>query len=220
MNPDMLLLQEGARILGVELSAEQLALFDLYRRELLTWNARTNLISKNTEGQIATRHFLDSLTAAAHIHPENARMIDIGAGAGFPGLPLKIALPSIQLCLLETNRKKVSFLKHIIRLLHLGGAFTLQDRTENVVRTEEWRKKFDVVISRASLKLHDLMPLGEYFLVPGGLLITLKGQEVAAELEAALRDQKTSQIYQLYQHDIDLEFLGPPRKIIILQKAK
>jgi len=220
MNPDMLLLQQGANLLGVALSAEQLAQFDLYQKELLRWNAKTNLISKNTEGQIAIRHFLDSLTAARFIRPKNARMVDIGTGAGFPGLPLKIALPSIQLCLLESNRKKVSFLKHIQRLLNLDGVFTLQDRTEKIVHTEEWREKFDVAISRASLKLPDLIPLGQYFLVPGGLLITLKGREVEAELDVAFKDKKASQIYQLYQDDIDLEFLGPPRKIIILEKAK
>jgi 16S rRNA (guanine527-N7)-methyltransferase len=114
----------------------------------------------------------------------------------------------------------VSFLKHIQRLLNLDGVFTLQDRTENIIRSDNWREKFDVAISRASLKLGDLMPLGEYFLAPGGLLITLKGREVEAELNAAFKDKKASQIYQLYQNDIDLEFLGPPRKIIILQKAK
>jgi 16S rRNA (guanine527-N7)-methyltransferase len=220
MNQDMLLLQQGARLLGIELDGQKLARFDLYQRELLQWNAKTNLISKKTAGEIATRHFLDSLTAAKYIRPENARMVDIGAGSGFPGLPLKIALPSIQLCLLETNRKKVSFLKHIQRLLNLDGVFTLQDRTENIVHGEQWREKFDVAISRASLKLPDLMPLGQYFLVPSGLLITLKGPDVSLEVEAAFSEENHSDIFQLYQEDINLPLLGPPRKIIILQKAK
>ena len=220
MNPDMIFLQQGAKLLGVELNDRQLAMFDLYRKELLQWNTRINLISKSTEREITARHFLDSLTAARFIPSESAGIVDIGTGPGFPGLPLKIAMPSIQLCLLESNRKKVSFLKHIQRLLNLDGVFTLQDRTENIIRSDNWREKFDVAISRASLKLGDLMPLGEYFLAPGGLLITLKGREVEAELNAAFKDKKASQIYQLYQNDIDLEFLGPPRKIIILQKAK
>ena len=220
MNQDMLLLQQGARLLGIELDGQQLARFDLYQKELLQWNAKTNLISKKTAEEIATRHFLDSLTAARYIRPKNARMVDIGAGAGFPGLPLKIALPSIQLCLLETNRKKVSFLKHIHRLLNLDGVFILQDRTENIVREGQWREKFDVAISRASLKLPDLMPLGQYFLVPGGLLITLKGPDVSPEVEAAFWGKNSSNIFQLYQEDINLPLLGPPRKIIILEKAK
>jgi 16S rRNA (guanine527-N7)-methyltransferase len=147
-------------------------------------------------------------------------MVDIGCGAGFPGIPLKIAMPSIQLYLLETNRKKVSFLKHIIRLLNLENAFTLHDRTENIVRTNDWREKFDIVISRASLKLPDLLPVGNYFLAPDGLLITLKGQSVSDELDAALSVGNASKIYQVYQHDINMPLLGPPRKIIIVQKVK
>ena len=171
MNSDMLSLQQGARLLGVELGEKEIALFDLYQSELLKWNARINLISENTAGEIVTRHFLDSLSAAKFITFQNARLIDIGCGAGFPGIPLKIALPSIQLSLLETNRKKVSFLKHIIRSLNLDQTQTLHDRTENVVRTETWKAKFDVVISRAAFKLPVLLPLGDYFLAPGGLLI-------------------------------------------------
>jgi 16S rRNA (guanine527-N7)-methyltransferase len=220
MNSDMLLLQQGARLLDVELGEKEIALFDLYQSELLKWNAKTNLISEKTAGEIVTRHFLDSLTAAKYITSSNVRLIDIGCGAGFPGIPLKIALPSIQLYLLETNRKKVSFLKHIIRALNLGQTQTLHDRTENVVRTETWRIKFDVVISRAALKLPDLLPLGDYFLAPGGLLITLKGPDVSAELDAALAGGKESKICQVFQYDIIMPLLGPPRKIIIFQKTK
>ena len=220
MNSDMLSLQQGARLLGVELGEKEIALFDLYQSELLKWNARINLISENTAGEIVTRHFLDSLSAAKFITFQNARLIDIGCGAGFPGIPLKIALPSIQLSLLETNRKKVSFLKHIIRSLNLDQTQTLHDRTENVVRTETWKAIFDVVISRAAFKLPVLLPLGDYFLAPGGLLITLKGPDVSAELEAALTGGSESNIYQVFQHDIIMPLLGPPRKIIIFQKAK
>lgn len=220
MNSDMLLLHEGARLLGVELSDAQLASFDIYQSELLQWNARINLISENTAGEIVTRHFLDSLSAVQFITNPNARMVDIGCGAGFPGIPLKIALPSIQLYLLETNRKKVSFLKHIIRSLKLDQTQTLHDRTENIVRTDSWMEKFDIVISRAAFKLPDLLPLGDYFLAPDGLLITLKGPDVATELETALTGRNASKIYQVFQYDISMPLLGPPRKIIIFQKAK
>ncbi|NTW78393.1 MAG: 16S rRNA (guanine(527)-N(7))-methyltransferase RsmG, partial [Syntrophaceae bacterium] len=84
--------------------------FDVYRRELLKWNEKTNLISEKSAKEIESRHFLDSLTALDFIGAENSRIIDIGCGAGFPGIPLKIACGSLQLYLVETNRKKVSFL--------------------------------------------------------------------------------------------------------------
>ncbi len=220
MTSDMLLLREGAGLLGIELTEKQLASFDLYQSELRLWNTKTNLISENTSDEIVTRHFLDSLTAARFIINQNARIVDIGCGAGFPGIPLKIALPSLQLYLLETNRKKVSFLKHIIRLLNLQNTFTLHDRTENILQTETWREKFDVVTSRAALKLPDLLSLGDYFLVPGGLLIALKGQDIDAELEASRTLQNQLNNSQIIQHDINLALLGPPRKIIIARKPK
>ena len=220
MNSDMLLLQQNARLLGVELHEKQLALFDLYQNELLKWNEKTNLISEKTTGDIVNRHFLDSLTAARFITLPNARIVDVGSGAGFPGIPLKIYLPSIHLYLLESNRKKVSFLKQVIRLLNLENTFIIHDRTENITRTDEGREKFEIVISRAAFKLSDLLPLGQYFLVPEGLLITLKGQDVSSELKTALEDENTSKIYQINQYDINKSFLGPPRKIIIARKTK
>lgn len=216
----MLLLHEGARLLGIDLTEKQLASFDLYQSELRLWNTKTNLISENTSGEIVTRHFLDSLSTAKFIINQNARIVDIGCGAGFPGIPLKIVLPSLQLYLLESNRKKVSFLKHIIRLLHLSDTFTLNDRTENIIRTDEWRKKFDIVISRAALKLPDLLSLGDYFLAPDGLLIALKGQDVDSEMETSRTVQNSLKISQIIQHDINLPLLGPPRKIIIVPKPK
>jgi 16S rRNA (guanine527-N7)-methyltransferase len=220
MNPDMLYLQQNARLLGVELDEKQLALFDLYQNELLKWNEKTNLISEKTTGDIVKRHFLDSLTAARFITLPHSRIVDVGSGAGFPGIPLKISLPSIQLYLLESNRKKVSFLKQVIRLLKLENTFIIHDRTENVTRTDAWREKFEMVISRAAFKLSDLLPLGRYFLVPEGLLITLKGQDVSSELKTALKDENTSKIYQINQYDINKSLLGPPRKIIIARKTK
>ena len=91
MNQEILSLGKNARHLGIELNDTQLAQFDVYKNELLQWNAKTNLISENSSQEIITRHFLDSLTAMQFIQKPNARIIDVGCGAGFPGLPLKIA---------------------------------------------------------------------------------------------------------------------------------
>ena len=194
MNQEILSLSKNARHLGIELNEQQIAQFDIYKNELLQWNAKTNLISENSSQEIITRHFLDSLTALQFIQKPNARIIDVGCGAGFPGLPLKIALPTLELYLLETNRKKVSFLKHIIRLLNLSAAFVLHDRVENIIKTATWKKKFDVLISRAAFKLSELLPQGEYFLDRGGKLIALKGPNVDEELALKISPMSVSRV--------------------------
>jgi 16S rRNA (guanine527-N7)-methyltransferase len=218
MNQEILSLGKNARHLGIELNDKQLAQFDVYKNELLQWNAKTNLISENSSQEIITRHFLDSLTAMQFIQKPNARMIDIGCGAGFPGLPLKIALPTLELYLLETNRKKVSFLKHIIRLLNLSEAVVLHDRVENIIKTNSWKEKFDILISRAAFKLAELLLQGEYFLAPGGELIALKGPNVDGELAQCSPTINQYKISQFIQHDINVPFLEAQRKIIIGKK--
>ena len=218
MNQEILSLSKNARHLGIELNEQQMAQFDIYKNELLQWNAKTNLISENSSQEIITRHFLDSLTALQFIGKPNARIIDVGCGAGFPGLPLKIALPTLKLYLLETNRKKVSFLKHIIRLLNLSAAFVLHDRVENIIKTDTWKKKFDVLISRAAFKLSELLPQGEYFLDLGGKLIALKGPNVDEELAQCSSVKNQYKISQFIQHDINIPFWEAHRKIIIVKK--
>jgi 16S rRNA (guanine527-N7)-methyltransferase len=218
MDQEILLLLQNARHLGIELSEQQLAQFDVYKNELLQWNAKTNLISENSAQEIITRHFLDSLTALQFIAKPDARIIDVGCGAGFPGLPLKIVLPSLELYLLETNRKKVSFLKHTIRLLNLSSVVVLHDRTENIIKTDIWKGKFDVLISRAAFKLFELLPQGEYFLAVGGKLIALKGPNVDEELAQCSSDTDQLKISQFIQHDINFSFLEAQRKIILWEK--
>ena len=218
MDQEILFLNKNAQQLGLMLNEQQLVQFDIYRNELLQWNTKTNLISENSSQEIISRHFLDSLTACQFIDTQNARMIDVGCGAGFPGIPLKIALPSLELCLLEANRKKVSFLKHIIRLLNITPVHVLHDRVENIMKDVAWKEKFDILISRATFKLPELLPLGEFFLVPEGKIIALKGPDVEEEIKQCSLAENRHKIPQLIQHDIKATFLEAPRKIIIGKK--
>lgn len=218
MDQELISLLRHARKLGIDLNERQLALFDIYKQELLHWNAKTNLISENSAQEIIPRHFLDSLTALQFIDKPSCRIIDVGCGAGFPGIPLKIAQPALELYLLETNRKKVSFLKHLIRQLNLSGVAILHDRTENVIKTDTWKGKFDILISRAAFKLSELLPQAEYFLARGGKLIALKGQNVDDELALCFPNSDKHKIFQFIQHDIIVPLLDGQRKIIISEK--
>ncbi|MBN1364060.1 MAG: 16S rRNA (guanine(527)-N(7))-methyltransferase RsmG [Syntrophaceae bacterium] len=218
MNEEILLLSQKAHQINIELNNQQLALFDIYKNELLQWNAKTNLISENSSREIITRHFLDSLSALQFIPKYKSMIIDVGCGAGFPGIPLKIALPHLELYLLEANRKKVSFLKHILRLLNLSPTVVLHDRVENIIKKNLWKEKFDILISRATFKLSELLPLGEHFLVPDGEIIALKGPNIDEEINRISKHKNRCKISQSIQHDIKADFLDAPRKIIIIKK--
>ena len=220
MKRDMLLLSQAAQQLGISLSDIQLEQFDTYQRELLQWNTKINLISEKSSQEIVSKHFLDSLTALQFIDKHDARIIDIGSGAGFPGIPLKIACPELQLYLMERNRKKVSFLKHIIRLLNLSTTFILHERAENLLKDNKWKNFFDIIVSRATFKLPEFITLGAFFLAPEGKLIALKGQDVEAEFIACTKSSLASCFDELFQHDIASPLLGIPRKIIIGKKRK
>jgi len=123
-------LRDGARALGLPLSDEQLALFARYRDELLDWNTRVNLTAITDPAQVLTRHFLDALTVVLALSPEArarpARVLDVGAGAGLPGLALKIALPHWDVTELDSVGKKTTFVAHVVDILGLQGA-TVQD---------------------------------------------------------------------------------------------
>jgi 16S rRNA (guanine527-N7)-methyltransferase len=220
MSEEMRLLKDGADLLGVELDEGQLCQFDIYRNELLRWNEKINLISEKSAGEIITRHFLDSLSAARFIPEGEPCMLDAGTGAGFPGIPLKIALPGIKLYLLEANRKKISFLKNVIRELELDQIQIIHDRTENVLSREIWRGKFGVVISRAAFKLPDLLDMADYFLGPKGLLITLKGPDVQAELAPIVANPHVSENYKINQYVTDWKTHDAYRKIIVFQRVR
>src|SRR3989454_11911207 len=144
---------EGLHRLGLELSQQQLGQFLLYREELLDWNARINLTAITDPEEVLIKHFLDSLSLLLVYNRPAARLLDIGAGAGFPGLPLKIVRPHWEVELLEATGKKVTFLRHMIETLHLENVVAIQGRAEEFAHKQEYRATFDVVTARAVASL-------------------------------------------------------------------
>ena len=179
-------LTQSAALLGVELTAEAQARFDRYAQELIDWNRHTNLTAITAPHEIEVRHFLDSLTIArAADLRDGARVVDVGSGAGFPGLPLAIVYPRIHVTLLESTGKKTAFLDHVITTLGLTHAVTANLRAEDAGQLPAHRAAYDLVLARAVARLPGLLE----YLLPlakvGGRCIAMKGVTAHAEANDA-----------------------------------
>jgi 16S rRNA (guanine527-N7)-methyltransferase len=181
---------EGLRQLdlsSIEPGTPRFEQFLRYRRELLAWNARVNLTSITEAGEVLIKHFLDSLSIVSVYDVTPTRLLDIGAGAGFPGLPLKIARPEWSVVLLEATGKKVAFLQHVIDSLQLKDVLALHGRAEEVVHRGDYRRKFDVVTARAVSSIPRLLEYAAPFCRVGGQIILLKKGDLVDELAQGKR---------------------------------
>jgi len=165
------LLSQTSQEVGVTVSDSQTELFWLYLRELLEWNRTFNLTSIQDPEDIIIKHFVDSLTPIPYVDC-SGQLLDIGPGAGFPSIPLKIAVPELRIRLVEAKRKKVSFLKHIIRTLRLQSIAAVHSRVELMELSDH---NFQIIISRAFLRLEPLLELASPILKPGNTLIAMLG---------------------------------------------
>ena len=179
-------LVEGAARLGIDLDGEQVERFGSYYEELIAWNENINLTAVTDRAEVQERHFLDSLAVAsalpAAVLNGRGRLLDVGSGAGFPGLPLKIASPRIDLTLLEATAKKTAFLRHVVDKLGLEGVKVVTGRAEEEAHESEMREQFGAVVSRAVARLDVLAELCLPFCAVGGVMVAQKGPEVEEEL--------------------------------------
>ena len=212
------ILSESANAMGIALGKGELSLFAAYYGELLAWNKKISLISTKSERDIIIKHFIDSLTLLPYIKSETWRVLDIGSGAGFPGIPLKIAVNSLKVFLLESSRKKTSFLKHVIRSLGLADTVVIHDRAEFLMKDETCRDFYQVVTSRATFKLPQFLRMGAFFLAPKGFLIAMKGKISDQELADAAVISHSLGLEYIGSHDLTLPITGDFRKIIIYEK--
>jgi 16S rRNA (guanine527-N7)-methyltransferase len=182
VNPALKPFLEGLHQLGLELTEQQSGQFLRYREELLDWNTRINLTAITNPEEVMIKHFLDSLSLLMAFDAPEARLLDIGAGAGFPGLPLKIVHPQWQLLLLEATGKKVAFLQHLIETLSFTNIVAVHGRAEELAHKAEYRASFDVVTARAVASLPALLEYAAPFCRVGGQIIFPKKGELAGEL--------------------------------------
>jgi len=170
------ILSNGATELGVELSDAQINSCLLYLSELKKWNQKINLTAIREDGDIVIKHFLDSFSFIKGFTPvEGLKLLDMGSGAGFPALPLKIAIPGISVTMVESVKKKTAFLRHIIRTLRLTGAEVSDKRTEELPTS--LYSIFDVVTARAFADIGTALAVGKPFLKSEGIIVLSRGPE-------------------------------------------
>ncbi len=180
-------LKRGAKLLGLNISNNQLNSFDVYRTELQKWGKVYNLTSNLSDSDILTLHFLDSLLYLKGFPKhKNLAVADIGTGAGFPGIPLSIMQSDMTVTLFEPTGKKVIFLNNIVRRLNLKNVQVLQMRAEDYKDEHDYSDVFDVIVSRALFDLTDLIRATSTMMQPGGRWILSKGRKYLHEFKKEL----------------------------------
>jgi 16S rRNA (guanine527-N7)-methyltransferase len=174
------------RQMGLHLTRAQLSALALYERELADWNTRFNLTAIRDPQEIHIKHFLDSLTCLMVMHdPPVGKLVDIGTGAGFPGIPLKIMRPNMQLTLVESVGKKAEFCRHVVKILDLQGVEVVQERAEALGQDPQYRERFDWAVARAVA----VLPVLAEFLLPlvrvGGVMLSMKGESGPVEAHSS-----------------------------------
>jgi 16S rRNA (guanine527-N7)-methyltransferase len=216
-------LAEAARGIGIELTPAQMAAFDQFGAALREGNRRANLTSITDPREVEIKHFADSLTAALPVLErlkagQALRLIDVGAGGGMPGLPLKIAFPSIRLTLLESVAKKTSFLRHALEVLQLLEVEVVQERAETAARDPRHRDTYDWATARALGRLPVVIELCAPFLAPGGLLVAQRKGDLEDEVARAAPAFKALKLWSRAPVPVRLPGLDDGRGLVIGEK--
>jgi len=180
-------LNQGAQKLGIDISSHHLKMFEVYYRELTDWNKRINLTAITDYDDVQVKHFLDSLAVVLYLNlTKSTRVIDVGTGGGFPGIPIKIIRPDIELTLLESSAKKTDFLKHLIGVLELDGIDVISARAEEKASDTTFREQYDIATTRAVGSLSTNLELTLPYCKIGGLSVSFKKDSIEEELNSAI----------------------------------
>lgn len=217
----------GAKAFGIDVDQKQAYLLAIHAGELITWNTKINLTTITDPFDVAIKHILDSI-APARLVPPGATLLDIGSGGGFPGIPLKIVLPSSSVTLIDGSRKKISFLKHIIRTLQLKNINACQTRAEELIKISDPSPVFDVIISRALSSLESYVRMALPLLAQEAIVIALKGDIDKKEADALQSNilnticgaRSNRSLFSSALESYELPHIHAKRSIFILRKSR
>ncbi len=210
-------LEAGAKELGISLGKYELDLFRAYIEKILDWNRRRNIVSRKDEGRIGSYHIIDSLSALSLI-PEwtGVRCLDIGSGAGFPGIPLRIVRPDILLTLAEPRRWRYLFLRSIVEALALENVTLFEDRVEAMAVQDP---SYDVILVRSVAPLKEMLPVAMPHLSPHGVFIAFKSQGVAEEIDDAGEEILSGGARIVGTKKVRLPITGTTRFLVSIEKS-
>jgi 16S rRNA (guanine527-N7)-methyltransferase len=210
---------QGCKALGITLRHEESVRLVYYYTELVKWNRRMNLVSQASEQEIIESHFLDSLTLLPQLdcagRPE---LLDVGTGAGFPGLVLKAACPELVLTLVEPRAKRVTFLRHMARSLQLENVTIIEKRLEPALVGQ--LPSFPVITSRAVANISDFLELAAPFSPLGGTVLCMKGPKAEEEISQWQRDQPASPYTLRNIVTLTMPFSRAMRNLVIFGKTR
>jgi 16S rRNA (guanine527-N7)-methyltransferase len=207
----------GASELGIVLSGAQVRLFEEYLDRILSWNRRRNIVSRRDEGRIGAYHFVDSLSAHTLL-PRQAEFscLDVGSGAGFPGIPLKILMPGMRLVLAEPKRWRYLFLEDVVSHLRIPGVSLFRERVEDL---PAGAASFDAILIRAVARLRSVIPITLPRLSPGGIIIAYKSGDVAKEIAEAEREMSAGGGNLQRTESLTLPCTGARRVLVVIRKS-
>ena len=212
-------IQKEAKSNQIKLNEKQAELFYKYMELLLEWNEKINLTAITDREGIILKHFIDCITIMPYLKEDN-KIIDIGTGAGFPGIPIKIMSEKAEVCLMDSLNKRIKFLDEVIEKLELKNIKTIHARAEELARDKKQREQYDVATSRAVAKLNTLLEYMLPFVKVGGKCICMKSNNIEEELEESKKAIKIlgGEIEKIEQ--IPIANTDIIRKFVIIKKVK
>lgn len=218
------IIYDGAKHLEIQMDWGKIDQFAIHALELSKWTRKINLTAISDPLEIAVKHFLDSIAPAPMI-PTDASLLDMGSGGGFPGIPLKVMIPSLSVTLIDASRKKVSFLNHVIRILGLNNIEAIHVRAEDLFRDGNFNPAYDIIISRALSSMVNFVQMSLPLLSKDGSIIAMKGKISAKKIESELslvskrpenKENSTSN-FNVILKKYRLPYLKSERSLVILK---